>query len=167
MRPDYTLLGAAALAAAMSAVWPQPGAATTGFLLPVQNTEGLPRAEPEKPGRELNTLQDIFAAIRRCYRPPSSDQALPGMRITVHFAYTRAGDLFGKPRIWFETAGISPQHQSAYRAAVAAALVRCSHLPFSESLGNAVAGRVLAIQFFDERNLKRAEYAVWPSRKTR
>ncbi len=89
------------------------------------------------------------------------------MRITVQFAYTRAGDLFGKPHILFETDGISPQHQSAYRAAVAAALVRCAHLPFSESLGNAVAGRILGIQFVDERNLKQAEYASWPSPKTR
>ena len=99
--------------------------------------------------------------------PPVWIRRFRGMRITVQFAYTRTGDLFGKPHILFETDGISPQHQSAYRAAVAAALVLCSHLPFSDSLGNADAGRILAIQFVDERNLKRAEYASWPSPKTR
>ena len=166
MRPARVLVGVAALAA-MSASCPQPATATGDFFLLAQGTEVQRNAAPEKSARELNTLKDIYAAVRRCYLPPSLDQAFPGMRITVEFAYTRAGDLFGKPRILFETAGISPQHQSAYRAAVAAALVRCAHLPFSESLGHAVAGRILAIQFVDERNLKRAEYTSWPSPKTR
>jgi hypothetical protein len=166
MRPPHALLGVAALAV-VSAACPWPAVATVDLLRLVQNTEVQPRAAPVRPTHELNTLKDIYDAVRRCYLPPSLDQAFPGMRITVQFAYTRAGNLFGKPHILFETAGISPQHQSAYRAAVAAALVRCSHLPFSESLGNAVAGRILAIQFFDDRNLKRAEYTLWPSPKTR
>ncbi len=166
MRPPHALLGVAALAA-VSTACPWPAVATVDLLRLAQNTEVQPRVAPVRPTHELNTLKDIYDAVRHCYRPPSLDQAFPGMRITVEFAYTRAGDLFGKPHILFETAGISPQHQSAYRAAVAAALVRCSHLAFSESLGNAVAGRILAIQFFDERNLKRAEYTSWPSPKTR
>jgi hypothetical protein len=89
------------------------------------------------------------------------------MRITVQFAYTRDGALFGKPRITYETPGISPAQQSAYRAAVAAALARCTPLPFSKSLGNAVAGRVFAIQFVDERNLRGAQLKPWPVPKTR
>lgn len=166
MPPPHVLLGVAALAA-ISSARPQPAAAAGDFFLLAQGTEVQRSAAPEKSARELSTLKDIYDAVRRCYRPPSLDQSFPGMRITVEFTYSRAGDLFGKPHILFETAGISPQHQSAYRAAVAAALVRCSHLAFSESLGSAVAGRILAIQFFDERNLKRAEYTIWPSPKTR
>jgi hypothetical protein len=166
MRLPHVLLGVAALTA-MSAACPQLAAATADYFLLVQGTEVQRNAAPGKSARELNTLKDIYTAVRRCYRPPSLDQSFPGMRITVQFAYTRTGDLFRKPHILFETDGISPQHQSAYRAAVAAALVLCSHLPFSESLGNAVAGRILAIQFVDERNLKRAEYTSWPSPKTR
>jgi hypothetical protein len=166
MRPACALVGVAALAA-VSAAYPQPATATADIRWLAQNTEVQPRLAPARPARELNTLKDIYDAVRRCYRPPSLDQAFPGMRITVQFGYTRAGDLLGKPRILFETAGISPQHQSAYRAAVAAALVRCAHLAFSQSLGSAVAGRILAIQFIDERNLKRAEYTSWPSPKTR
>jgi hypothetical protein len=166
MRLARALVGIAALAA-VSAACQRSATATADILWLVQNTEVQPRLAPARPTHELNTLKDIYDAVRRCYRPPSLDQAFPGMRITVQFAYTRAGGLFGKPRILFETAGISPQHQSAYRAAVAEALVRCAHLPFSESLGSAVAGRILAIQFIDERNLKRAEYTSWPSPKTR
>ena len=79
------------------------------------------------------------------------------MQITVQFAFTRAGDILGKPRITYETQGISPEHQSAYRMAVAAALARCTPLSFSKSLGNAIAGRIFAIRFVDERQLKRTE----------
>ena len=159
------IAGVAALAAT-GAACPQPAAAAVEFLWLVQS-QSQRNAVPQKPARELNTLNDIFAALRRCYRPPSLDQAFPGMRITVQFSYTRDGDLLGKPRILFETAGISPEHQSAYRMAVAAALARCSHLPFSQSLGNAVAGRIFAMQFVDERTLRQAEYTLWPNPMTR
>jgi hypothetical protein len=123
---------------------------------------GRQRTEPRREAPELHTLNDIYAAVRRCYQPPSPDKALPGMRITVQFAYTREGQLFGKPKILYETPNASPEHQSAYRMAVAAALARCASLNFSKSLGEAVAGRILAMQFVDERNLRRAEYRPWP-----
>lgn len=123
--------------------------------VPYWLVENAPRSEGQK-SRELHTLKDIYAALRRCYQPPPIEQAKPGMRITVQFAFTRDGEIFGKPRILYESPDATPAQQSAYRMAVAAALARCSPLPFSKSLGNAVAGRVLAIQFVDERNLRRA-----------
>jgi hypothetical protein len=118
------------------------------------------KSVPEKTGPELNTLRDLFSAIHRCYKPPPLNEAKPGMRMTVQFSYTRDGELFGKPRILYESPGATPVQQSAYRSAVAAALVRCTPLPFSKSLGNAVAGRVMSIQFIDERNLRGAERVV-------
>jgi hypothetical protein len=165
MRPVCALLGIVALVAT-DAACPPLASATTDFLWLAQN-ELRRNAQPQKPARELNTLNDIFTALRRCYRPPNLDKAFPGMRITVQIAYTRAGDIFEKPHISFETPGISPEQQSAYRMAVAAALVRCAHLPFSDALGNAVAGRIFAIQFVDERTLRQAEYSTWPSWKIR
>ena len=118
-----------------------------------KRNDAAPKSE-SKP--ELNTLNDLFGAIRRCYVPPRLIEARPGMRMTVQFAYTREGEIFGKPRILYESPGASPVQQSAYRLAIAAALARCSPLPFSKSLGNAVAGRVFSIQFVDERNLRGA-----------
>jgi hypothetical protein len=124
--------------------------------VPQWRVENAPHSSRQKPPRELRTLKDIYVALRRCYQPPPIELAKPGMRITVQFAYTRDGEIFGKPRILYESPGATPEQQSAYRMAVAAALARCSPLPFSKSLGNAVAGRVLAIQFVDERNLRKA-----------
>jgi hypothetical protein len=116
--------------------------------------------KPRKPARELNTIAEIITALRQCWAPPKSDMARPGMQITVQLSFTRDGAIFGKPRLTYETPDISPEHRSAYRMAVAAALARCTPLVFSKSLGNAIAGRPLAIRFVDERNLKQAERAI-------
>ncbi len=120
-----------------------------------------------KPQPELNTLDDLYAAIFGCFVLPPLDQARPGMRITMQFSYTRDGELFGKPRILYETPGATPEQLSAYRYAAAAALARCTPLNFSKSLGSAVAGRVLSIQFVDPRNLRGAELTPWPIPKIR
>ena len=85
----------------------------------------------------------------------------------MQFAYTRDGELFGKPRILYETPGATPVQLSAYRMAAAAALARCTPLNFSKMLGGAVAGRVLSIQFVDERNIRGAELTPWPTPKIR
>jgi hypothetical protein len=79
------------------------------------------------------------------------------MQITVQMAFRRNGELFGKPRITFETAGASDDERLAYRIAVAQMLERCASLPFTEALGNAVAGRPLTMRFVDDRKLKQAE----------
>jgi hypothetical protein len=166
--------GAVALTAARAVAPQEPGQ----FGFPIEQnllwlvqddtqTHRSPETAPRglnaaRPGHELNNLKDIFTALRRCYQPPSIDHARPGMRMTVQFAYTRDGDIFGKPRIVYETQGATPEQQSAYRMAVAAALARCSPLPFSKSLGAAVAGRIFAIQFVDERNLRGAQLTPWP-----
>ena len=120
-----------------------------------------------KPRRELNTLDDLYTAIRRCFVLPPLDQARPGMRITMQFAYTRGGELFGKPRILYETPGATPEQLSTYRSAAAAALARCTPLNFSKSLGSAVAGHVFSIQFVDDRNIRGAELNPWPIRTIR
>jgi hypothetical protein len=139
-----------------NSIWPGASLPIARNLPRLIQNETHSKSELQRPTQELHTLKEIYAAMRRCYVPPALDQARPGMRITVQFAFTRAGEIFGKPRILYETPGATPEQQSAYRLAVAAALARCSPLPFSKSLGNAVAGRVLAMQFVDERNLRGA-----------
>src|SRR4051794_37324516 len=62
------------------------------------------------------------------------------MQITVQMTFNRSGELFGNPRVTFETAGASDDERLAYRIAGADALKRCAPLPFTQALGNAVAG---------------------------
>jgi hypothetical protein len=105
----------------------------------------------------LNTLKDMGLALQACWIPPPIDQARLGMQITVQMSFKRSGELLGKPRITFESAGASDDERLAYRVAVAEMLKRCSPLPFTEALGNAVAGRPFTMRFHDDRKLKQAE----------
>ena len=114
-------------------------------------------AAAQKPQTPLNTLADLGAALRACWIPPPLDHSRPGMQITVQMAFRRNGELFGKPRITFETAGATDDERLAYRIAVAQMLERCSSLPFTDALGNAVAGRPFTMRFVDDRKLKQAE----------
>lgn len=108
----------------------------------------------------LNTLKDLGAALRACWTPPPLQQSRSGMQITVQMTFKRNGELFGNPRVTFETAGASDDERLAYRIAVADALKRCAPLPFTAALGNAVAGRPFTMRFTDDRKLKRAESAT-------
>ena len=81
------------------------------------------------------------------------------MQITVKMSFRRNGELFGQPRITFESAGASDDERLAYRIAVANMLNRCAPLPFTETLGNALAGRPFTIRFIDQRKLRQAENA--------
>jgi hypothetical protein len=105
----------------------------------------------------LNTLSDVIAALRACWAPPPMDQSRPGMQITVQMSFRRNGELFGQPRITFESGGASDDERLAYRIAVAKMLKRCAPLPFTDALGNAIAGRPLTMRLIDNRKLKQAE----------
>ena len=118
-----------------------------------------PGAAAQTPRVPLNTLNDLGAALRACWVPPPIDQARPGMQITVMMSFRRNGELFGQPRITFEAVGASDDERLAYRTAVAEMLKRCSPLPFTDGLGNAVAGRPFTMRFIDDRKLKQAESA--------
>src|SRR6266567_3687074 len=53
----------------------------------------------------------------------------------------RNGELFGQPRITFQSREASETERSSYRIAVAQMLKQCASLPFTEALGNTVAGQ--------------------------
>ena len=116
-------------------------------------------AAAQKPQAPLNTLKDIGTALQGRWVPPPMDQSRPGMQITVLMSFRRNGELFGQPRITFESAGASDDERLAYRIAVAQMLQRCAPLPFTEALGNAMAGRPFRMRLIDERKLKQAENA--------
>ena len=113
-------------------------------------------AVAQAPPTELNTIRDVFLALRACWIPPPLDQSHPGMQITVQLSFKRNGEILGKPRITFETTGATDDERLAYRTAIATTLKRCAPLPFTDALGNAVAGRPFNMRFIDQRKLKQA-----------
>ena len=117
---------------------------------------GVAAQAPQTP---VNTLSELMAALRACWVPPPLDQSRAGMQITVQMSFRRNGELLGQPRITFESSGASDDERLAYRIAVAKMLKRCTPVPVTEALGNALAGRPLTIRFVDNRKLRQAENA--------
>ena len=102
-------------------------------------------------GAPLETIRDVFAALRACWRPPARPEGPTGMEVTVRLSFRRDGSVLGQPRITYYKTGGTPEQQQAFRTSVTAALAACTPLALSESLGSAIAGRPLTLRFSDNR----------------
>ena len=142
MRLIRLLVAMAAIAAGLGAARAQNGA------------DGA--AAARRPSAPLNSIKEVFKALEACWIPPDLDASRPGMQITVMLSFKRNGELLGDPRITYETREASSEERMTYRLAVGQALARCTPLPFTEALGNALAGRPMTMRFIDNRNLKQA-----------
>jgi hypothetical protein len=105
------------------------------------------------PPTGLNTIHDVFTALRDCWLPPPREVARPGMEMSIRFAFKRNGEMLAPPRVTYVSKDASPEQRKTYREAVTQALQRCNPLSFTSSLGNAIAGRPIAIRFVDNRIL--------------
>jgi hypothetical protein len=110
-----------------------------------------------KPDHDLDTIGDLFAALRSCWSPPVADAAHEGMQMSVRFSFKRSGEMVGPPRMTFATAGVPADTRATYMKAIDASLDACLPLKFSAGLGGALAGRPIAIRYVDNRELNKAE----------
>ncbi len=108
------------------------------------------RARKNRRARPLNSIGDLFAALRRCWVPPVKD-AHSGTQMSVRLSFKRNGEIIGEPRVTFVTPGTAPEVRQAYLDAVTNSLKQCTPLPLSAGLGGAVAGRPIFIRFIDDR----------------
>ena len=106
---------------------------------------------------QVNTIKDVFAKLRTCWKPPPPSRANPGIDITVIVSFNRNGDIIGRPKITYESEQATDNDRLMYRVAVMEALQRCTPMPFTESMAGAVAGRPFAVQF---QNRKRPPQPV-------
>src|SRR5882757_5613077 len=113
-------------------------------------------AEAAAEPAQLDTIRDVVLAIHHCWRPPPSDKAGP-IDITVIVSFNRAGAILGHPRITYESQEATDNDRLQYRVAVMETLQRCTPLPFTESLGGAVAGRPFAIPFRNKKYPPRSQ----------
>jgi hypothetical protein len=113
--------------------------------------------------RDIETLQELFTILRRCWRPPPIDRAFADMRVTIRFSLKSNGELVGEPRITFVTPSAPRATADAYREAAISSIDHCLPLPLSSKLGGAVAGRPLALQFIDRRQKMRQASALYPT----
>ena len=133
-------------------------AAATGLAagnLGLRAEDAAPPKAPQRPPL-LNTLRDVGMALEICWRAnePPLARARPGMNVTVMLAFTRSGALQGEPRFTYVTPEASAETKALYQRAVVAAINACTPLPFSEALGNALAGTPKVMPFIDRRNPK-------------
>jgi hypothetical protein len=110
------------------------------------------------PDHKIDSIHDMFVALRACWLPPDQGTAHPGMQMSVRFAFTRAGEIIGKPRVTYTTPGAGGDARRTYRHAITEALDRCTPMPFSSGMGGAIAGRPIAIRYVDNRKQAREHH---------
>lgn len=110
-------------------------------------------AKYQKPDHDLDSIGDLFAALRSCWSPPAADNARAGMQMSVRFSFRRSGEIIATPRLTYATAGVSADTRAAYLKAINASLDACMPLKFTGGLGGALAGRPIAIRYVDNREL--------------
>src|SRR4051794_35428845 len=72
----------------------------------------------QKPDHDLNTIGDLFAALRSCWSPPAADAAREGMQISVLFSFNKSGLMIAPPRMTFATQGASADIRNTYLKAI-------------------------------------------------
>jgi hypothetical protein len=96
---------------------------------------------------ELTRLDEIGPAIGCCWRPPPLPATVSGAMVTLRFSLTRDGEVFGVPRVtWQSTRQIGPDLVAALRQSATAAVAACAPLRLSRGLGQAIAGRPFSIR---------------------
>jgi hypothetical protein len=112
-------------------------------------------AKYQKPDHDLDTIGDLFAALRACWLPPPADGAREGMQMSVRFSFKRSGEMIGPPRMTYATAGVAADVRDTYLKAINESLDACLPLRFTGGLGGALAGRPIAIRYVDNRQLEK------------
>jgi hypothetical protein len=102
-------------------------------------------------GQLINSLREMFAALRVCWVPPPPEKSRPGMEYTIIFAFKRDGELIAPARVTYSTHGVPEEVRNVYHEAIEAAFRRCTPMHFSTSMAGAIAGRPLVFHIFDDR----------------
>jgi len=103
----------------------------------------------------LNTLADVKRAIRSCWRWPPVNAIRTGMELTVRLSFKRDGEIFGA-RVTYQSPDVSADERVLYYRALVQAIDRCSPLPLTPELGEAIAGRPFYFHFQDTRKQREA-----------
>lgn len=94
--------------------------------------------------KELNSIEDIYAALRVCWKSPKiSDPA----ELVVRLSFSRDGKILGKAHVTYENRAVSTENRFLYRLAVLNTFRRCIPFSFSPDLGDAIAGRPINFRF--------------------
>lgn len=94
--------------------------------------------------KPINSINEMFLALDACWQPP---KGTAGMSITLRFSLRRDGTLIGKPQTTYTKKIANDELSKAFVASILQALDTSLPLPFTESMGGAIAGRPIALRF--------------------
>jgi hypothetical protein len=120
--------------------------------LTINSRDAGPSKTPS-PETPIDTIDDLFAALRACWEPPAREQAREGVQMSVRFSFKRGGKLVAPPFVTYTTPGTEAAAKQVYRRAITAALERCTPLQFSKSFSGAIAGRPISVRYVDDRTI--------------
>ena len=95
-------------------------------------------AKYRKPDHDLDTIGDLFAALRSCWSPPPADSAREGMQMSVRFSFKRTGEIIATPRVTFATAGVPAETRADLSEGDQCLARACTPLKFTGGLGGAL-----------------------------
>jgi hypothetical protein len=119
-----------------------------GLRITVAERSAAGSRAPEGP---INSLRELWAALRACWEPPPLSEAFQGMEMSVRFSFRRTGEIIAPPRVTYTNSDAGPETRRIYRQAIDATIERCAPMPFSKEMGAAIAGRPISIRFIDNR----------------
>jgi hypothetical protein len=154
---------ATCLVAALAVLTCATDASAQGMLMSIELRSDNPR--PRRPVGQVNDLIQIQAALADCWRFPPVDEGRAPVDVIFTVSFKRSGELFGKPRVVKFSRELSDAERGRFYQAVVEAIDRCAPMPFTDSMGGAVAGRTFHIRFIDSRNRKQAE-GLWLTGKS-
>ena len=114
------------------------------FVVPVAAFAENRRCNDRKP---VNSINEMFSALYACWQPP---KGTAGMSITLRFSLRRDGTLIGKPRTTFTEKINNDELSKAFVVSILEALNKSLPVPFTESMGGAVAGRPMTLRFISQ-----------------
>jgi len=126
-----------------------------GLLIPSWAVAEDPKSMPPRAPSPavLNTIDDVFNALRRCWQWPPTYAVNPGLEITILMSFRRNGEIFGF-RVTHATRRMTEEDRALLYGAAVDMVRRCSPLPFTDALGSAVAGRPFVFRVLDTRGEK-------------
>jgi hypothetical protein len=115
------------------------------------STEPPAAATPGPLPAKLDTIRDVFAALRNCFAggltansPVAAETK--DLSATIRFSFARNGTIFGEPRFTYIQPGIPAETARGFEASIRHVLGSCVPFPFSKGLGGALAGRPIIIR---------------------
>jgi hypothetical protein len=126
---------------ALNPAWPWALLLFCFIVFPGRCTEALAQAN----GTPLNLPGQIGGRIAQCWKAPQT-HATQVIEVTVRLSFSDAGVPIGEPRVVYVRAPAEPGLREKIVASILAAVRACTPLPFTPSLGAAIAGRMLAIR---------------------